>query len=184
MSKWSRRPPQFIDINQFIENETLAPHYLTIPGYVKATRAGTSIPEEKVTPLELAERLEADARRALALVRPIDIAGDPSLRYEVADVKVWAHLSLYFAEKLRGGVALRAFRTGGGEAQQAKAVGHLEKAATRWENVIGITQPLYREMPLTHKNGSDDNHFHWAKLRDNVQRDIEVARRAVPASGE
>ena len=45
------------------------------------------------------------------------------------------------------------------------------------------TRPIYRDMRLTHYNGSsfdanDDNLFHWALVRDEVAQDIEIARRS------
>jgi hypothetical protein len=38
-------------------------------------------------------------------------------------------------------------------------------------------------MPLTHynrnsKDASDDNLFHWARIRDQVAADVQIARRA------
>ena len=63
----------------------------------------------------LADRLERDNREALRLVAGIDTRADASLMYEVADVQTWAHLGLHLAEKLRGAVALQAFRLGGGD---------------------------------------------------------------------
>jgi hypothetical protein len=40
---------------------------------------------------------------------------------------------------------------------------------------------LYRDMPLTHYNrnshdANNNNLFHWALIRDQVARDIEIAR--------
>jgi hypothetical protein len=108
--------------------------------------------------------------------------------YEVADVKTWANLGLHLAEKLRGAVALQRYRVSGGEAQQQAAIDHLTKALAYWDEVIRITRPIYQDMPLTHYNhnafdANPDNLFHWAKIRGEVARDIEVARagRTAPA---
>ena len=48
---------------------------------------------------------------------------------------------------------------------------------------IRITRPIYKDMPLTHYNhnsfdANPDNLFHWARIRDEVAADIEVARKA------
>ena len=47
--------------------------------------------------------------------------------------------------------------------------------------MIEITRPLYRDMRLTHYNhnffdANDDNLFHWALIRDEVVKDIEIAK--------
>ena len=63
---------------------------------------------------------------------------------------------------------------------------HLERAVAHWDEVVKITRPLYRDMPLTHYNHNffhtnPDNLFHWALIRDEVAQDVEVARGAAPA---
>ncbi len=60
---------------------------------------------------------------------------------------------------------------------------HLQQALEFWDEVIEITRPLYRDMPLTHYNhkshdANNDNLFHWALIRDEVASDIEIARRS------
>jgi hypothetical protein len=49
--------------------------------------------------------------------------------------------------------------------------------------VARITRPLYQDMKLTHYNhnffvANPDNLFHWARVRDEVARDLDVAREA------
>ena len=56
-----------------------------------------------------------------------------------------------------------------------------------WDEVIATTRPLYRDMPLAHYNGNafvanPDNLFHWARIRDEVARDVEIARGAASES--
>jgi len=103
-----------------------------------------------------------------------------SLMYEVADVKIWANLGLYFAEKLLGAVALHTSRTRGGEEYKQKAVAHLEKSLEYWDRVVTIAKPIYKEMPLVHFSESNDNlRFHWEKLRPEVAKDVEIAKSAV-----
>ena len=187
LSKWGPEPTRFIDVDRLIENGTLDPAYLSIPDYVAAAAEGRRFTGEEVTPLQLADTLEHDAQQALALAAEVDPGDDTSLRYEVADVETWAHLGLYFAEKLRGGVALHTFRTSGDRtsrdaAQRDSAVTHLERAAAHWNDVVAVTEPLYRAMPLVHLQDLDDEVFHWSKLQDEVLRDVEIAREAVPAS--
>jgi hypothetical protein len=107
--------------------------------------------------------------------------------FEVADIKTWANLGLHFAEKLKGAVALQTYRTKGGEDNKQMAISHLEKALAFWDVVVGITRPIYNNMPLVHlseQNGerTKENQyleFHWEKLRPDIARDIEIAKKSI-----
>jgi hypothetical protein len=101
--------------------------------------------------------------------------------YEVSDVRTWANLGLHLAEKLKGAMALQTYRLEGGEENKLAAVEHLQRALGYWDEVIKITRPIYRDMPLTHYNhnsfaANDENLFHWALIRDEVAKDVEIAR--------
>ena len=99
----------------------------------------------------------------------------------MADVQAWAYLGVHLAEKLRGAVALATYRIAGDEEIKQQAIGHLQQALAYWTQLSAITRPLYRDMKLTHYNGNSfdanpDNLFHWERIRDEVARDVEVAR--------
>ena len=134
----------------------------------------------------VAEMLEKDCARALDLVKTIDTNGNDPLMFEVADIKAWANLGLYFSEKLRGAVALQTYRIQGDERYKADAVIHLEKALEFWDTVISITRPIYRDMPLVHYSEQDGKswqendslRFHWALLRPDVARDVKIVQNA------
>jgi hypothetical protein len=138
----------------------------------------------------LANMVEKDCRKALALVKNINSTNNNALMFEVADIKAWANIGLHFAEKIRAGIALQNFRTKGGEENKQAAVKHLESALKYWDVVISITRPIYNDMPLTHyseQNGvrSKENQFllfHWEKLRPDLLKDIEVAKNAIAKS--
>jgi hypothetical protein len=174
---------QYISVDQLISQPTLDPDYVNVQDFVDQKNAGASFGKEKVTPPVLAAMLERDNKKALKLVEGINTKGNAALMYEVGDVKAWANLGLHLAEKLKGAVALQLYRSNGGEHHKQKAVKHLEKALAYWDELIAITRPIYKEMPLTHYNGSshdrnDDNLFHWALIRSEVANDIEIARTA------
>jgi hypothetical protein len=176
---------RYIGVDALIRQPTMDPDFVSVADFVKALQAGTSFGPPRVTPDHLADRLETRSREALKLVARIDTRADASLMYEVADVRVWANLGLHLAEKLRGAVALETFRATGVEEYRTGAVAHLEKALGHWDEVIRITRPIYRDMKLTHYNGNafeanPDNLFHWALIRDEVARDVEIARRGQP----
>jgi hypothetical protein len=174
---------QYIFVDALIAQPTLDPDYVSVKDYVQKSLAGSSFGKEKITPPVLIKMLERDSRKALRLVKDIDTKNNASLMYEVADVKTWANLGLHLAEKLKGAVALQTYRMKGGKENQQKAVAHLQKALGYWDEVIKITRPIYKDMPLTHYNGSshnrnDNNLFHWALIRHEVARDIEIAKKA------
>jgi hypothetical protein len=172
---------KYISVDQLIRQPVMDPSHVSVADYVAATRDGTTLAPDRITPLALADRLERDCREALGLAAGVDPKGDASLLYEVSDVKTWAHLGLHLAEKLRGAVALQTFRTAGALQDQARAIAHLERALAQWDEVVRITRPLYRDMKLTHYNhnffvANDQNLFHWALVRDEVADDVAIAR--------
>jgi hypothetical protein len=174
-----------ISVDRLIAQKPLLPTWMTVKDFVARRQQGETFAAGQVTPLTLADELERDCLRALRLVQHIDTSANAPLLYEVADVKTWANLGLYFAEKLRGAVALETFRSAGDAAQKNAAIAHLEKSLTSWDEVIAITRPLYKDMPLAHYNPPDNrrndkNLFHWSLLRPQIARDVEVARTAVP----
>jgi hypothetical protein len=125
--------------------------------------------------------LEKDNKEALRLVKNIDTNGNASLMYEVSDIKIWANLGLHLGEKINGAVALYNYRLSGDKKYKQMAIGHLKEALRYWDEVIEVSRPIYLNMRLTHYNhnsfdANDDNLFHWALIRDEVARDIEIAR--------
>ena len=90
---------------------------------------------------------------------------------------------MYYAEKLRGAVALQTYRIAGAESEKLTAIRHLERALEEWDAVIAISRPIYRDMPLTHYNPpnnqrTEDNLFHWALLRPAIAADVGIVRNA------
>ena len=175
----------YIGVDALIKQPTMDPDYAGVAEYVRTTLAGGKFAEHRITPARLADMLERDCRQALARVEKIDARGDTALQYEIADVKAWAYLGLHLAEKLRGAISLETFRATGKELHREQSIGHLEQALANWDEVTRLTRPLYKDMRLTHYNGNafdanPDNHFHWARIRDEVARDVAVARNATP----
>lgn len=174
---------KYISVDRLIEQATMDPDYVSVRDYVDTLARGGSFAAGRMTPTKLIERLERDNREALRIVKNIDTSKDTSLMYEVADVKAWAELGLHLADKLRGALALATYRAAGDEAYKQAAIGHLTDALAHWDEVVKITRPLYRDMPLTHYNhnafvANDDNLFHWALVRDEVAQDVEIARKS------
>jgi hypothetical protein len=176
----------YISIDRQINQPPLDTTYVSIKDYVNMVLANSKITKE-TTPPKLAKALEADCNKALDLVKNIDVSKNTALMYEVADVKTWSYLGLYFSEKLRGGIDLQTYRLTGNEDNKQSAIKHLEQALAYWDNVIEITRPIYDDMPLVHyseqdgKSWKENDHlrFHWALLRDDVANDVEIAKNAI-----
>ncbi len=182
----------YISVDRQISQPPTDPDYISVKEYIQAISAGRSFGKDKITPPVLADMLEQDCNKALALVKNINVPGNHSLMYEVDDIKVWANLGLYFAQKLRGAVALQQYRVLGNEAQKKQAVDFLGKALHYWDVVIAITTPIYKEMPLVHfseqhgvrSKENDRLRFHWKLLRPDVANDIEIAKSARADTGK
>jgi len=70
----------------------------------------------------------------------------------------------------------------GDEAVKQEAISHLTAALADWDQLVAVTRPIYRDMKLTHYNGNSfnanpQNLFHWALIRDEVAKDVDVAKR-------
>lgn len=175
---------KYISVRRLMSHPPLAPDYVSVENYIKTTDQGGSFPDDKITPPVLVKMLNDDCRKAMKLVNKIETKGNASLMYEVSDIRTWAYLGLHLAEKLEGAMDLQRFYISGNEKDRKNSIGHLEKALDHWDSVIGITRPIYKDMPLTHYNGSshdrnDNNLFHWARIRPEVAYDIEIAKNAV-----
>ena len=181
---------KYIGVEALIRQPALDPEYRSVQEFVRLIRDGVSArpPDSALfAPPRVADELERDCREALRLVEKLDVGGNVALRYELADVRTWAYLGLHFAEQLRGAVDLEKFRVLGDHGTwHADAIAHLARALGYWDDVIRITRPIYKDMPLAHYNNNSfdanpDNLFHWALVRDQVAHDVEVARQATPA---
>ena len=178
---------EYISVDRLINQPVLDPDYVSVADYVKKNMAGEKFEKNKITPPVLSRLLEQDCTKALALVQKVSTTGNKALAYEVADIKAWSNLGLHLAEKLKGAVALQTYRLKGNEQLKHTAIQHLENALKFWDTVVGITRPLYNDMPLVHYSEQDGKHwrendhlrFHWQTIRADVAKDVEVAKQAV-----
>jgi hypothetical protein len=104
-----------------------------------------------------------------------------ALTSELDDAATWAYLGLYFAEKLRAGVALELYRQTGDESQKKKSVEMLKITLSHWDNVVALTKNRYLPTPHVATQNYKENFtvFSWELLRPQVMRDIELAEKAV-----
>jgi hypothetical protein len=175
---------KYISVKTLMTHPPLAPDYVSVENYIKTTNSGGTFDKNIVTPPVLVKMLYADCEKALKLVENIDVTYDVSLMYEVADIRIWANLGLHLAEKIEGAMELQKFYISGDEKNRQESISHLRNGLRYWDNVIDISRPIYKDMPLAHYNGSsynrnDNNLFHWSRIRPEVEYDIEIAKKAV-----
>ena len=169
----------FISVNEIIETTTLDTNLVSIKDFVDGRLKGPN----KTSPLQLANDLIRNGRKALELVQDIETT-NATLVHEIDDIKTWANLSLYFGEKLRGGTALQQFRMTGDSEKQKQSIQNLEAALKHWETVVAITSKYIDEIPLMHLNPKYVNSgnsrplakFSWANLTGEVRNDVDIAR--------
>jgi len=159
----------FISLQDLLETRTLNSEYLSIKAYVERNLNGQSL-EGLITPIQLADTIEANAREALTVLD--SISGEaPTLNCEKADIEAWAYLNLYFAKKLRAGVCYETYSRTGDEKYRLNAVEWLKAphAAGHWEDLITVTKSHYVEQPLMHLGKTP---FSWELFRPQLAEDI------------
>lgn len=171
--------PDFITLNRLIDQSVLDPDYVSIKAYVDAVIANRPVGAGKITPFALADSLEADGRSALMLAASVTAGARQTLLCELEDIRAWSHLSLYFAAKLRGGVALQTFRKNGNAAEKTKAIAFMQTASGHWNDLVAVGKSHYRPIPLVHftEGGAFANkEFSWDLMLPKVAQDIATAQ--------
>jgi len=161
----------FFGIDGFITHPVLdTKRYVNIADFVKTG----SVPEGVMSPIELAATLERDSATAMKLVADLRARGgvSPTFDCELTDIEAWCAYGSYFAEKLRGGVALATARAKGDAAQQRAAVTALEKALVHW-NRLAELGAKFNKLPVLSSSRAP---FSWASLTPAVEKDIAVAK--------
>jgi len=161
----------FFGIDGFIKHPVLdTKRYVNIADYVKTGR----LPEGAMSPIELATKLERESATAMSLVAELRARGgvSPALECELTDIEAWCAYGSYFAEKVRGGVALATARKNSDVTQQRIAIAALERALVYWKHLAerGAT---FNELPVLSNSRQP---FSWASLTPAVEGDIEVAK--------
>jgi hypothetical protein len=175
---------EYITLERQIKQKALDPNYVSVLDYVTAELAQKTFTSDKITPPMFAENLIKDCTKALELIKSVNYGKNADLIYELADIKIWSNLGLYFAAKTKGAVSFQKFKLTSDPQFQNEAVKYLEKSLAFWDEVVKISSPLYLKMPLVHfseqknmsKNDIDKLRFHWKLLRADVAKDLEYVK--------
>jgi hypothetical protein len=160
---------KFIDINDFIDHPVLDSSYVNIPDFI----AGNYDEVKQITPLQLAEETENESQKLLGIVDAIrDENISNELEIELTDVEFWANYGLYFASKIRAGVALESFRKGLDKTKQNEAVDFLIKGNEYWMKMVELAE-RFNVASMPHQFDKD---FSWRKHIVDVENDIAIAQ--------
>lgn len=165
----------FFGIDSFIGHPVLdKKRYVNIADFVKT---GGVVESGKLSPLALAMQLDRDGAEALQRVAAIRAKAtlSPTLECELNDIETWCAYGNYFAEKLRGGVALATARAKNDVNEQAIAVSALERALVHWKHLAELSEK-FNQLPILSNSKTP---FSWSSLTPAVENDIEVGKKTL-----
>jgi hypothetical protein len=172
----------FISIEELVRHETLDPRMLSINEYCQMETTQSTIRDELITPLELADIIDDQCTGAADLIKELKNPGnEPALASELDDLETWCHLGYYFADKMRAGVSLEKYNLAGIKENKENALEYLENCAEHWKNIIKLTTDRYMPIPYVSmghhtQKWPDFKAFHWELFLNDVVADIEYVK--------
>ncbi|TXE07219.1 hypothetical protein FUA26_13430 [Seonamhaeicola algicola] len=160
---------KFIDINKFINHPVLDSSYVNIKDFVAGNYT-----KAHITPLKLAETTERESNEAINTAKFLKEKHPENkrLQIELNDIEAWGYFGLYFASKIRGGVALENYRTNNDKEQQKKAIQFLEFGLKQWWHYTN-TLNRFNVDTMPHQFNPK---FSFSELLNDVQNDILIAK--------
>ena len=155
-------------VDQIASKIPMEPRYMSIPEFLSNEPTALG----KITPLTLADSLEAFCNEAIQLVTSVDSGQNVDLRYEVSDIHTWANLGICFANRLRAAVEFQRFNNSGTAEYKTRAIELLEKSLENWKEIVRITEQVYKPVPLVHMNSNDNALFHWSVFQKDIENEI------------
>jgi hypothetical protein len=163
----------FLTVEAFFRHPPLpGSGILSVKEYAEAVTQGR--PPDGMTPMEVADALDALAEEALRGTAALRAAREPGpeLAATLADAESMAHLGRYYAGKIRGAADLAVFRADRTRADAHKrAVAHLENAVRAWEAYARASAGRYRPQLFSRTHYMD-----WSMRLDDVQKEVETVR--------
>ena len=168
----------FYTVKHFVEGNTM-------PGSGIASirqwreKAGLGRKVEGITPLEVADNLEADAKFTLDQVANLRLTIDtsPELDRTLADLEAMAWLGLYYAEKIRCASALGLYDLYSRRVDRLEALERAEAASERWSQYAAFYDAQYRPQ-LRNRVGI----VNIPALQEKVNDDIQIVRNWKPGT--
>jgi hypothetical protein len=124
----------------------------------------------KVTPLEVADELDALAIECLAIVANTDVSsGQSEWKMLRNDIEALANLARYYAAKDRASVALQFYYKTDDVSQLAPAREYVLQAIEYWRDLDKVTSKQYRPILDRLRTGAD---YTWDKQSPDLQADL------------
>ena len=163
----------FHTVERFIHNPTMdGLGILTIPQYVESLQMNSQY--MGTTPLQIADQLDSLAKQVLTFTdAQIVSEGKINSSYDelLYDLRAWASMGKYYADKIRGAFYLHAYRSGMGDENQQKAIASLTSALQNWKAYAAAASRNYKPQFMAKTRTID-----WETLTHDVANDIELAR--------
>lgn len=161
---------KFIRVDQLINRPTLDSLMINIQQFVELNE---KVPDSIITPYEVADMAEENAQITLRILTEIEHDSlTVTLKMELNDMKTWAYLGLYFANKVRGATAYAKFLKTGDKEFQTDAVIFLEKALKHWKDVVEHVE-IYNRPTIPYMF---DEQFSWRKQTVEAERDVAIVK--------
>ncbi len=163
----------FHTVEDFITNPTMDfTEILSIPEFVKRQVKKVVITKEETTPIQIADELESKGNAVLGFVVSQNLEGKSASYIElIYDLKSWAYMGKYYANKIRGAYYLHAYSNGLGSDNKTKSIQCLEKALQDWKNYSNAATTNYKPQFLAKTRTVD-----WVALTKDVEKDITIVK--------
>jgi hypothetical protein len=160
---------KLISLPQMCDKQPMAPNYMSIKEWLSPR---VNPLNGKISPSALSDSLQDFCSSAIKRMAKIKTEGNVDLLYEVSDIQTWAYLGLYFANKLKAAVAYQQYINTSEKKYLRESITWLEQATEHWHQVVQITSPIYRPMPLQHYERNDHQLFHWSIIESEVAEEL------------
>lgn len=161
----------FHGVEKFI---SLPPHpyagYQSIPDFVKMKQEQGDT--DLKSPLEVAKILNANAQKALSMLKTMAANDDHELQVTLNDIEIMALMGEYYAHKIAGATYLALYRDTKDKAQQKLAIEELTQALDSWKAYTSLALANHKNPIWTNRVG----HMDWKKMTQDVENDIAIAR--------
>lgn len=161
----------FHDVNRFINNPTMnGSGILTIPETVESQKSKSN--REGITPLQIADSIDSMANMVLRFTENQEEGLlSPSYDELVYDLKAWAFMGKYYANKIKGAYFLHAYNEGLGSENKNLSIVALTSASLMWKEYAKAASRNYLPQFMAKTRTID-----WEKLSTDVDQDIEIVK--------
>ncbi len=163
----------FLSLDQFFEHPPLrGSGILSVQEYAKTVLADN--PFDGITPMEVADRLDALAQKSLDGVDELEASGEAGkeLAATLNDIRAMAYLGRYYGDKIRGAAQVAVFRADPSrDEHKQRAIQYLTEAVQDWEAYAKVASSAYQPQLY-----SRTHYLDWWKIRDDVANEVEVIR--------